>query len=215
MKWLLLVAMMPPLDASTIDVSRDTSVILHTGDELLFRLSIQSYQRQAPAYDAPGDPTNFSFILASEPAASSVKFEAGLESTDSGSFEIFAGPLRLSPGIFSSSTYSGPVATLTGSLVLTHAESLSLFRSGAALLYVEDLGGDVTLGLPPYDLRQDLYGSTAGGPISVGAITTGVSLVRTADSQVPEPSSALLASGAAALWLAVQLLKKTPGRRIR
>ena len=199
---------MAPLGASTIDVSGDTSVILHTGDELLFQLSVQSYQRQAAVYGAPVDPTTFSFILASEPVASRVQFEAGLQATDGGASETFPGPLSLAPGILTSSTYSGPVSTLTGSLALSQSESWSLFRSGAAVLYLEDLGGEVTLGLPPYDLRQDLYGSTAGGPISVGAITTGVSLARSPGSQVPEPTSALLVLGGAALCLAAQILKR-------
>lgn len=76
------------------------------------------------------------------------------------------------------------------------------------MLYLEDLGGDVTLGLPPYNLRQDLYGSTAGGPISVGAITTGVSLVPAANSQVPEPNAAFLVlGGAAVLTLAWRIFK--------
>jgi hypothetical protein len=100
--------------------------------------------------------------------------------------------------------YFGPISTLGGSLSFLPAQSPSLFQSAAALLYIEDLGGDVTLGLPPYTLNEDVYASVGGGFISVGAFARSM-----AQAPVPEPASWVLSlSGALSLCLAAACLRR-------
>jgi hypothetical protein len=202
-----------PLGASTIGVSGDTDIVLNTGDELLFQVSIQDYQKAASVYGAPLFPLNLSFLLVTEPTASTATFQGGIESFFNGASEAFAGDLSFQPGSFDSSTYSGDISSLASSLAFSSAESSLLFSSGAVFLYIEDLGGEITLGLPPYNLQEDLYSSLGGGPISVGGITESVGLMQGPLDQVPEPDSGLLLfGGSVALLLAAGLLRRLQPR---
>ena len=175
-----------PLEASIIDASGDTNIILHTGDELIFKLNIQDYQSEAPDYGAPLFPSSLGFTLVTNPTVSSATFGAGIESVSGSDRKAMGGELGFHQGIFESAYYSGPISMLSGSFGLSSGDA-SLFMDGVVSLYLEDLGGDVTIGLPPYVLPGDLYANAGGGAISVGAYTNSAMVVTGSDNPVPEP----------------------------
>jgi hypothetical protein len=203
-----------PLSASTIDVASATFVTLHTGDELVFNLDLWNYAVDALVYGAPLLPASIGFNLVTEPLSSPVEFQAGLESTYGFTSTAFPGALQFQPGEFSGSSYSGPISTLSGSVTFADKwQELFLLRGGNVQLYLEDLGGDVTVGLDSYDMQHDLYATASGGPISVGAIPTSVTLRTAAGSSVPEPNSGLLFLGGGAVLCGVaRLFKKVQPR---
>jgi hypothetical protein len=130
-----------PLNASSIDASGDTDIVLHTGDELIFQLNIQDYQSEAPIYGAPALPSSLGFTLVTDPTVSSATFAAGIESVSGSDTKALGGALGFQQGIFESAYYTGPVSMLSGSFGLSDGDAASLFADGAALLYLEDLGG--------------------------------------------------------------------------
>ncbi|MCX6632878.1 MAG: hypothetical protein NTW28_35215, partial [Candidatus Solibacter sp.] len=83
-------------------------------------------------------------------------------------------------------------------------------------------GPEVTVGLAPYLMRQDLFASLTGGPLSVGAIPGWVELERqefgarlmnsrgamsfAADSEVPEPGTGALFLGGGVLLCGLSLV---------
>jgi hypothetical protein len=181
-----------PLKADTLNYTDATDVTLHTGEDLLFRVSIADYLNEAPYFGAPLLPTNFSFTLVTAPTSSGAQFQTGLESYSGDSTDILPGSLTFQPGTFDSSTYDGPVSTLNGSFSLSPQQSASLFADGTAFLLVEDVSGEATIGLPSYTLPNDLYGSVSGGDLSVGAWTISTFYDPPPPSVVPEPGSGSL-----------------------
>jgi len=173
--WLCLAAL--PLGAGTIDVSAQSSVVLHDGDSLSFTISEWSYSVHAGAYGAPSSPAQISFSLLTEPLAGGLELSAELES-GSGGATAPAGNVGLTAGYFQGSLYQGPATTAYDSIPLSQALSSQVFAGPAALLVLTDTGGDVTLGLPPYTLLQDLQVSLSGGALSVGATVAAVGLDR-------------------------------------
>jgi hypothetical protein len=216
-QWPILVAMLAaPLNASSIDANADTNIILHTGDELVFEINIQNYQTEAPIYDAPEMPSSLDFSLVTDPTVSPVEFAAGIESVSGGDTEALGGVLSFEAGIFESAYYSGPISTLSGEFGFSSRDAASLFSGGLALLYIEDLGGDVTLGLAPYVLPGDLYASAGGGEISVGAFTDSAMVVSASDNPVPEPDSLwLMLGGGSGLCVLALFLRRWEARHAR
>jgi hypothetical protein len=205
--WFLLAAGLP-LQASAIDVSGETTLTLHAGDELFFQLDFRDYLQNAPRYGAPPLPGAFSFLFVSMPSDSPAEFQAGLESLNGSTIVPFAGIVSLAPGLFDGPTYSGPVSTLSSYQALSYAQSMGVVGPQAGLLYLTDFEGDVTFSFPGYTLQQDMYSSAIGGPISVGVITTGVSLLRN-DPPVPEPENwYLVVGGGVAIYLAAKFLRR-------
>ena len=205
--WFLLIAALP-LPASVIDVSGQSALTLHAGDELLFQVDFRNYLQNAPRYGAPPLPGAFSFLFVSMPSDSAAEFQAGLESLNGSTIVPFAGILSLAPGLFDGPTYSGPVSTLSSYQAFSNSQSLHLFGPQGGMLYLRDLQGNVTLSFPGYALQQDMYSSAMGAPISVGVITTGVTLIH-ADPPVPEPQSWLLVvGGGVAIYLAAKFLRR-------
>ncbi len=207
---LLLLAgvLIAPLRASTVNVTDDSNVFLSTGEDLLFRVSIQDYQNEASYFGAPLSPTGFGFTLVTAPTDSGAQFQVELESDNGSSFDILPGSLTLQPGTFDSWDYSGPVSTLSGSFSLSSNQSDSLFAGGTAFLIIKDLSGNVTLGLPPYTLTDDLYGSVYGGELNVGATT--ISTFYDPPTAVPEPGSGFLViAGGLGLSIAAALRRRT------
>jgi hypothetical protein len=143
-----------------------------------------------------------------------VTFAATLKSADRGVSLAF-GDLTFAPGYFQGSGYTGDVSTIQGRLSLSRLQSEVLFSSTSAVITLRNNGPDVELGLAPYALRQDLYTSLSGGPLSVGAVPGSVDLEGrvnraplnsfggisvAADTPAPEPqSSALFLLGGALL----------------
>ncbi len=215
---LLAGALTAPLGASIVNDTNATDVSLHTGEDLLFRVSIQDYQNEALLFGAPMLPTSFSFTLVTAPTDSAVQFQAGLESDNGSNADILPQSLTLEPGTFDSGNYSGPVSTLSGSFSLSSSQSNSLFAGGTAFLVITDLGGNVTIGLPPYTLTDDLYGSVYGGGLNVGAWT--ISTFYDPPTAVPEPGSGFLVfSGGIGLFIAAALQRRArrwfPSRSLR
>jgi hypothetical protein len=173
------------LSAATISAS-DTTADLQPGDTLAFDILTWNFGDNAARFGLPRYPTDVSFSLVSGPVSDEIPFTAWLVSPDC-SIEIpFAGPLFFTPGLLSSSRYSGAVSTLHSYVHLSIDESDEIFQSGSAkILVVNSSSGNVMLGLPPNTLRGDLSVSLTGGPLSVGALSGPV----TFQSAVPEPAN--------------------------
>ena len=217
-----------PLYAGTIDVSSQSSVVLHDGDALTFAISAWSYQVHAPEFGAPADPSYVSFSLFTDPLIGALDLDFSLESNDGGTSAVIDDASLLS-GYFQGSLYQGPVSMESGSLTMSPALSSQIFAGPAVLLVVEDTGGDVSLGLSPYPLLQSLEFSLSGGGFSVGGAVAAVTLQQApslvsgkpipmlADSlgdgdppDVPEPpSGALLALGRLCLGMLAHLSKRS------
>ena len=172
--WLAILSA-PSIGAATIDVSADTSAIVRTGDTLVFHLLTWNYAVDAAAFGLPLYPSEVSFALVSAPLGVDGVFAATLESADRGVSVAF-GDLDFTPGYFQGSGYTGDVSTLQGRLSLSPLLSKVLFSSTSAVIALRNEGPEVEVGLAPYSLRQDLYASLSGGPLSVGAVTGSVDL---------------------------------------
>jgi hypothetical protein len=212
LQWGLYLAILaaPAMRASTIDVSADTSAVVRTGDALVFQLLTWNFGVNAAAYGLPVYPTDVSFALVSAPQ-SNVSGVGGvaatLESADR-SVSVAFGNLTFGPGYFEGSGYAGEVSTLEGYLHLSPQLSEVLFSASSAVIVLRNEGPDVTVGLAPYALRQSLYASLSGGPLSVGAVPGLVNLESGAylgnlsgpvnlgaDATAPEPQSGGLLLG--------------------
>jgi hypothetical protein len=211
------------MGAATIDVSAQTSTVVHTGDTLVFQLLSWNFAVDAAAFDIPANPTEVDFALVSAPLGRAGEFAAALESSDR-SVSVAFGDLTFGPGYFQGSGYEGEVSTLQGYLSLSPILSGEIFNGLSAFIVLRNEGPDVTLGLAPYVLRQDLYSSLSEGPLSVGALPDLVDLESRANqarlmnfggaglpagSQVPEPrSGGLLLGGGALLCVLSALLAR-------
>jgi hypothetical protein len=235
LRWGLYFAILaaPAMRAGTIDVSTATSVVVRTGDTLVFHLLTWNFGVNAAAFGLPVYPTDVNFALVSAPLQSTVsggEFAATLESADH-AVSVGFGNLTFSPGYFEGSGYAGEVSALEGYLHLSPQLSEALFSASAAVIALRNEGPDVTVGLAPYVLRQSLYASLSGGPLSVGAVPGLAELegrnslgysgnlsrpVNLApDAQVPEPQSGglLLGGGVLLCGLSVILSRVSRGRR--
>src|SRR5262245_5554379 len=123
----------PSIGAATIDVSADTSAIVHTGDTLVFHLLTWNYAADAAAFALPLYPSPVSFALVSAPQGVSGVFAATLESADRGVSVAF-GDLAFGPGYFQGSRFAGNVSTLQGRLSLSPLLSEVLFSSSSAVI---------------------------------------------------------------------------------
>ena len=221
-----------PLAAGTIDVSTYASALLDTGDQLWFTVPSRNFGVYATSFGLPVYPTNVEFTFVSALQDSPGQFEAALESGD-GSISISFAPLSFVPGTFQGSGYSGAVSVLQGYLQLSETLSQQLFGSSAAVLTLLNEGPAVTVGLPPYTVRQDMNVSLGGGGLRVGARLSGVSLVDAplggislldaplggislldssdppAPADAPEPGSGLLLLGGGALLCALSRLRRS------
>ncbi len=163
LRWGLYLAFLtaPVLGASTLDVSTQTSAVMHTGDTLVFQLSTWNFAANTAAFGLPAYPAAVNFALVSAPLGGAGTFAATLESAD-GSVSVAFGDLAFATGYFQGTGYTGEVSTLQGYLPLSPVLSGELFNGSAAFILLRNEGPDVTLGLAPYVLRQDLYASLVG-----------------------------------------------------
>jgi hypothetical protein len=162
--------------ATIVDVTNNNTAQLQTGDTLAFEILSGSFSRNATTFGLSPNPTEISFALVFAPIAGSGGFSAWLGSAD-GSVSVDIGkPLSVQDGSFSSSGYQGAVSTLQGFFQLSPLLSQGIFAGGPAILTLRNDGPGVTLDLAPYTLRQDLFVSLAGGPLSVGGLIGGVTL---------------------------------------
>jgi hypothetical protein len=210
-KWgttMLLAAL--PLAANTIDVSTSALAVLHPGDTLSFEISDRSFAANAARYGQPSAPTAISMQFVSTPGIRDARLAATLESQDGSVFVAFGNLLADLPGTFSGAGYQGPVTSFRGSIGLSQAQSQEIFSGSSALLVLQNRGtDDLTLGLPPYTLRQDLYLTLLAGSMSAGATQLGVQL-DTEPVPEPHPGPLLLAGGL--LLCAIATVWKRLGR---
>jgi hypothetical protein len=199
--------------AATVDVSMQTTQALQSGDSLAFLFTDASYARLALSMGMSPYPSQIFFDLMSAPVGAAGQFTVELESEDGSASAPFPGPVQWTSGVVMTSEYSGSASVLTDSLTLSSALSQQIFATPDADLILTYTGPDITVGLPPYSLKNDLYVSLTGGPLTIGAMVDGVTLDE-ADpaSAAPEPNSAALTFGAGMLLCAISLVLKRFGR---
>ena len=217
--------------ASTIDVSSATTAAVLTGDSLSFEVFTWNFAVNAAQFGLSPYPTDVWFTFVAAPLDGPAEFEAALQSEDGSVSAGFGGPLSFTTGTFTGSGYQGAVATLQGYLHLSPHLSTELFGGPSMRLMLRNTGLDVTLGLAPYTLPQELFVTLSAGPLSVGALPGAVTLEKAPlqegvpqegapqelpihDAQVPEPrSGALLVGGGMLLCLVSRLLNRVGRRR--
>jgi hypothetical protein len=217
------------MGASTLDVSSETSIVVHAGDTLIFQLLTRSFGVNAALQDQSPYPTDLSFALVTAPLGEAAGFAATVESAD-GTVSVPLGDLTFGMGNLQSSGYTGAVSVLKGQLHLSSLlDSAALFSAPSIAIVLQNEGSDVAVGLVPYLLRQDLFASLSGGPLSVGAIPASVELespdkpmnlehfgemaMFKADSQVPEPQTFGLLFGGGALLCGLSAVLTRVSRR--
>jgi hypothetical protein len=214
------------VSASTLDVSALTSVVVHTGDTLVFHLLTSNFSGNAARLGLAQSPSQLDFALVSAPSDMPGEFAVSVESADQSVSEAF-GELTFHSGFFQGSAYSGEVSILEGELSVPPLLATALLEGPFVVLALCNEGPDVRLGLDPYVLRQDLYAGVSGGPLSVGAVPYLVDLKGRANhpmllggvanggaiAEVPEPGAGgLLLGGGVLLW-AIQALRTRIFRR--
>jgi hypothetical protein len=217
------------MGASTLDVSSETSIVVHAGDTLIFQLLTGNFGVNAARQNQSPYPTEVNFALVSAPLSDAAEFAASVESAD-GTVSVALDNLAFGPGNLQSSGYTGAVSVLQGALHLSSLlDSAQLFSGSSVVIDLLNEGPDVTVSLAPYLLRQDLFASLSGGPLSVGAITGSVELespdqplnsehfggrmTLEADSEVPEPQTFELLFGGGALLCGLSAVLARVSRR--
>lgn len=191
-----------PLSAGSIDISGVATVLVGTGDSLVFDISTANYAQYAVGLGLPSDPAGVSFELISSVSNTPPPFAAWLQSFNGSASEALGQPVSWTSGLFSSSTFSGDVSLLEDSFELTPGTSQQIFGGAGAELVLGNLGPAFMLGLPSTTMSQDLFVSLSGGPLQVGAMNGPVRLQQS-PAEVPEPhSGALLIAGGLILCLA-------------
>jgi hypothetical protein len=195
-----------PVAASMMDVSTRSEVALRPGDSLTFLISEKSYAANAPLNDAPGLPGMISFQFVSAENTQG-DLSATLESLNGLISIPFPNPVADLPGTFSGSGYQGDITSFSSAIAMTQKLSGLIFAGSSALLVLRNDGPDkIALGLPPYNLLDDMYVTLYGGTMSVGALDLDVQLDVQVDrasagrplgaqfdsSPAPEPQSGLL-----------------------
>jgi hypothetical protein len=220
----------PAMGGTILDVSAETSTVVHTGDTLIFQLLTGNFGVNAARQSLSSYPTGMNFALVSAPLSGAAGFAATVESAD-GKVSVALGDLTFGAGDLQSSEYAGDVSVLNGHLNLSLLDSESLFSGLSIAIVLQNEGPDVTLGLAPYLLRQDLFASLSGGPLNVGAIPGSVELERpdrpvstmrfggavtfAADSAAPEPQTGELILGGGVLLCGLSALLARVSRRGR
>jgi hypothetical protein len=211
------------LSASTIDVTSQSSQVLHSGDSLDFLFSSRSYVICATEMEMSPYPGSIDFTFASAPVSAPGQFTATLESADGTVASEFPNPVSWTSGYASNSGYSGPVSAVVGSLALSNALSQALFSDSEAELVLTYTGSNVNIGVQGNTLRQDLAVSIFGGPLSIGgtvdsvALDEGGAIVRSSNEgpAVAEPNAIVLLLAGGGLCLVAGALKHFARRTIK
>jgi hypothetical protein len=230
LRWGICLAILaaPPMGASILDVSSETSIVVHTGDTLVFQLLTWNFAVNAARQNLSPYPTDLNFALVSAPLSEAAGFTASVESVD-GTVSVALDNLAFGLGNLQSSEYTGAVSVLQGALHLSLRDSQRMFGESSIFIDLLNEGPDVTVALAPYLLRQDLFASLSGGPLSVGAITGSVELespdmpmnlkrfgglaILAPDSEVPEPQTLALLFGGGALLCGLSAVLTRVSRR--
>lgn len=184
-----------------IDITTSRTAILQTGDDLAFTISSYGFATNATRLGLDPTPGSISFSLIAGLDALGGEFEVSLTSRDGSVTTSFPGVLTFAPAQFQGTYYQGQVAALYGSITLPPSVSQALFAGNSALLQLRNVGSQVSLGLPPYTLSQDLSVSLSAAGFSSGAVSVQVQLNDATPAQnAPEPHSAVLITLGAGLF---------------
>ncbi|HTS64257.1 MAG TPA: hypothetical protein VMH28_19680 [Candidatus Acidoferrales bacterium] len=167
----------------------ESTVLLHQGDSLIFQIQTSSFGYNASRFGLSTGPSDLNFSFVSAPAAMSGNISVWLDSA------VVSGPLSFAAAQYYGSQYQGPVAAVQALLHLSPLLSSQILSSQTLDLAIRNEGPDLELGLPPNSLRQDLSVSLSGGPLTVGAPASAVSL-----DSAPEPGTAALIVPALGIW---------------
>ena len=121
------------MGAATVDVSSETSTVVHTGDTLAFELLTWNYGVNAASFGLPIYPTDVNFELVSAPLSMAGGFAVTLESADQTVSVSFAS-LSFGPGYIQGSGYTGGVSAVQGFLQLSPSLAEALFGGGSAFI---------------------------------------------------------------------------------
>lgn len=172
-----------------VDVSAAGAQWLNPMDKLLFTVLLSNYSMQAAKWGFSVYPNRVSFQFLSLPESVPGEFTAWWQSLDGELLAPFPGTLSWSPGRMQSSGYTGPVSVLYGSMALSPELAAGLFRSSAVLV-VENEGASVGVGLPPYNLGDDILVGLSTNGFGVNGVVTRVQYLD--PPPVPEPRSGLI-----------------------
>src|ERR1017187_10323054 len=84
LRWGICVAMLaaPAMGVTILDVSSETSIVVHTGDSLIFQLLTWNFGVNAARQNLSPDPTDVNFALVSDQLSGAAGFAASVESAD-------------------------------------------------------------------------------------------------------------------------------------
>lgn len=197
-----------PLAASPINVTSQTTASLNTDDALFFTLATYGFAIDAAAFGLAPYPAVVSFGFVSGSPGPVGPFDALLETPSGSVVAPFPGLLEFVPAQFQGSSYSGPVGEIEASLTLSPALSQEIFSGASAVLVLQNLGPNASVGLSSYTIPHDLTVSMSEGGLSTGAPVVEATLDDPAPPGVPEPGSGwLLAGGAALCWAAAAAMR--------
>src|ERR1039457_5760249 len=135
LRWGICLAILaaPPLGASTLDVSSETSIVVHAGETLIFQLLTGSFGVNAALEDQSPYPTDVNFALVSAPLSEAAWFAASVESAD-GTMSFALDNLTFGLGNLQSSGYTGAVSVLQGALHLSSLLDSARLFSGSSVV---------------------------------------------------------------------------------
>lgn len=178
------------LEPVPVDVSAATTQVLNPTDKLLFTVMAANYSAQASRRGLSSLPSLVSFQFVSMPEPAPGEFTAWWQAADGSLVAAFPGTLSWLTGQIQSFGYTGPVSVLYGSMALTSTAAAEMFAGGSATLVLENEGGPITVGLPPYTLGQDLTVTFSTRGLGVAGQVTGEQYLD--PPPVPEPPSGLI-----------------------
>jgi len=215
--FLVLVAASFPLAADPINVTNQTTASLPTDDALFFTLASSGFAVDAKAFGLSPYPSLVSFSFVTGSPAPGGLFDAVLENPSGSVTAMFPVLLDFVPAQFQGTYYSGPVGALEGSLTLSAALSQQIFSGGSAVLVLQNLGPEATVGLSSYTIPHDLTVSLSSGGMTVGAPATQayVDDPPPPPSETPEPGTGSLLAVAALMSGALAAAARRGWHRLR
>jgi len=203
-----------PLAGSPLNVTNQTTASLTTDDALFFTLSTSGFASDAVAFGLSPDPAVVSFSFFTSSPGPGGLFYALLETPSGSVTAAFPGFLEFVPAQYQGAHYIGPVGAIEDSVTLSPALSQQLFSGASVVLVLQNLGPAASVGLSSYTISHDLTVSLSEGGLTTGAPVVETTLDDPAPPGVPEPGSAwLLAGGAALCWAIAAAMKRARHRK--
>ena len=196
-----------------VDVSATGAQWLNPTDKLLFTVAASNYSQQAARWGLSSYPNRISFQFLSIPEPGPGEFTAWWQTPGGELLAAFPGTLSWSSGRIQSSAYTGPVSVLYGSLQLSAATAAALIGNSAVLV-LENEGGPVRVGLPPYTLGEDLFVGVSAGGFGTSAVVARVQYLDPPPPVPEPPSGAMLALAGIMLCCASRVMNRISHRHI-